>query len=159
MDLYGFEVRVIFLVQGDDILAFAWHYNRKKALTQLHRIMEYHNLNGEIVESKELEKLLAERISEVVEGGKIFKLPDFDYKNRAVYENIIKIPRGKTATYSKIAKLSGVNFTEMLITLMRNPLQVLIPCHRLVTKKGTLFGFHPLGKDVKKKLLQVEGVM
>ena len=44
------------------------------------------------------------------------------------------------------------------MALMRNPLQVLIPCHRLLTKKGTLMGFYPLDKDVKRRLLELEGV-
>ena len=41
---------------------------------------------------------------------------------------------------------------------MRNSLRVLIPCHRLLTRRGTLMGFYPLGKEVKKRLLKMEGV-
>ena len=159
MDLYGFKIKVVFLVKDGEILAYAWHYKRQNAHRQLNRIIEYHGLHGEIKESQDYETLLKEKIADVVERGKSFPLPDFEYKNRVVYENIIKIPKGKTATYSEIAKASGINFTEMLITLMRNPLQVLIPCHRLMTKKRTLFGFHPLGKEVKKRLLEVEGAI
>ncbi len=87
-----------------------------------------------------------------------FNLPDFNYQNKLVYENIIKIPKGRTATYAQIARKSKVEYNELLVTLMRNPFQVLIPCHRLVTNKGTLFGFYPLGKEVKRKLLELEGV-
>ncbi len=159
MDLYGFKIKVVFLVKDSKILAYAWHYKHQNALRQLNRIIEYHGLHGEIKESQDYEALLEKWVSDVVERGNQFVLPDFEYKNRVVYENIIKIPKGKTATYSEIAKVSGINFTEMLITLMRNPLQVLIPCHRLLTKKGTLFGFHPLGKEVKKRLLEVEGAI
>ncbi len=85
-------------------------------------------------------------------------LPDFEHQNRFVYENIIEIPRGKIATYAQIAKISSVKYTEMLKALMRNPFQILIPCHRLLTNKGSLFGFYPLGKEVKRKLLEIEGV-
>ena len=87
-----------------------------------------------------------------------FDLPDFDYRKRLVYENLMKISKGKTATYAQIARKSKVKYTELLIALMRNSFQVLIPCHRLVTNKGTLFGFYPLGKKVKRKLLEIEGV-
>jgi methylated-DNA-[protein]-cysteine S-methyltransferase len=87
-----------------------------------------------------------------------FNLPDFNYQNKLVYENIIKIPKGRTATYAQIARKSKVEYNELLVTLMRNLFQILIPCHRLVTNKGTLFGFYPLGKEVKRKLLELEGV-
>jgi len=73
-----------------------------------------------------------------------------NYKNKKVYEVLTKIPKGKTMTYSELANKLGVKYTEVLITLMRNPFQVLIPCHRLLTKKKTLMGFYPLGKEVKK---------
>ena len=75
-----------------------------------------------------------------------------------VYEKLVRIPRGKTITYSDLAKMCRVKYTEALMALMRNPLQVLIPCHRLLTKKGTLMGFYPLDKDVKRGLLELEGV-
>ena len=77
---------------------------------------------------------------------------------KTLYEGLIKIPKGKTMTYSELATRSGVKYTEVLITLMRNPFQVLIPCHRLLTQKGTLMGFYPLGKEVKKRLLEIEGI-
>ena len=157
MELYGFEIEVVFLRKKDEVLAYAWHYTREKAMSHLRKIMDYHNLKGEIVKSEALEDWLINEIRGVVEKGKKFLLPDFNYRNRAVYEEIIKIPRGETATYSEISHTSGVKFTQMLVSLMRNPFQILIPCHRLLTKRNTLMGFYPLGVEVKKKLLEIEG--
>jgi len=158
MNLYGFEVKVVFLIHNDEVFAYAWHYDERRALKHLSRIMEYHDLKGEIKKSTELEKWLKREIDKVVMKGSKFTLPDFKYRNRPVYENIMKIPKGKTATYAEIAKISAVKYTEMLKSLMRNPFQILIPCHRLLTNKGSLFGFYPLGKEVKRKLLEIEGV-
>lgn len=158
MELYGFKIKVVFLREKDDILAYSWHYTREKAVNHLRKIMDYHNLKGEVVESEVFELWLAEEIKKVVEKGKKFVLPDFNYRNRVLYEEIMKIPKGKTETYSKISKRAGIKFTEMLVALMRNPFQVLIPCHRLLTNKRTLFGFYPLGVEVKRKLLEIEGV-
>ncbi len=87
-----------------------------------------------------------------------FSLLSFDYKNKKVYMNILNIPRGETRSYSEIAAKSGIRYTELLVTLLRNPFQVLIPCHRLLTEKGALMGFYPLGKEVKMRLLSLEGV-
>ena len=157
MNLFGFEVEVLFLVKDGKALAYAWHYSKEKARKHMHRICEYHNLKGSISESKELENWLSEKLRSVVIRGEKFTLPEFEYRNRRVYERITEIPKGKVATYSDIAKMSGVKYVEMLVALMRNPFQILIPCHRLVTKKGTLMGFYPLGKEVKEALLKIEG--
>lgn len=148
MDLYGYN---------DEVLAYAWHYDEKRALKHLKKIVEFHNLKGKAKRSIELENWLKKKINDVVIRGIKFSMPNFEYRNRTVYENIIKIPKGKTATYAQIARVSKVKYTEMLITLMRNPFQILIPCHRLLTNKGSLFGFYPLGKKVKKRLLEIEG--
>lgn len=158
MELYGFKVKVVFFVCNDEVLAYGWHYEKKKAIKHLEKILEFHELeNGEIKSSVQLENWLKTEIKGVVERGLSFKLPpEVHYKNRLVYENIIKIPKGSTMTYAQIAKISGIKYTELLITLMRNPFQVLIPCHRLLTNKGSLMGFYPLGKEVKRRLLEVE---
>jgi len=158
MNLFGFEVNVVFLVGKETILAYSWHYNEEKARQVLRKIAEFHKIEGEVLKSLHLEKWLKNEVDRIVLKGEQFKMPDFEYRNRIVYENIINIPAGKTETYAAIARKSNVKFPELLITLMRNPFQILIPCHRLVTKRGTLMGFYPLGKNVKKKILEVEGV-
>ncbi len=158
MDICGLEVEVVFLVDEEIVLAYAWHHDEKRALNHLEKIRKFHDLGGEIRKSEELEEWLKRKVEETVLKGARFSLPNVNYRNRSVYENILKIPRGKTATYAQIAKESNVKYAELLVTLMRNPFQVLIPCHRLVTSKGTLFGFYPLGKEVKRKLLELEGV-
>jgi len=45
----------------------------------------------------------------------------------------------------------------IIIKKVRNPFQVLIPSHRLLTKSNSLKGFYPLGIEVKRKLLEIEG--
>ncbi len=158
MNLFGFEVDVLFLVQNNVVVAYGWHFDKDKSRKHLEKIKEYHALEGRIIESESLETWLEERLRGVVIEGEKFNLPDIGYTNRKVYERIIEIPRGKVATYSEIARLSGVRFTEVLVTLMRNPFQVLIPCHRLLTNKGSLMGFYPLRTRVKRKLLELEEI-
>jgi len=158
MELFGFKVKVVFLISNNDVLAYSWHYTDRKALKHMEKIIEFHNLSGKIMESAKLEKWLKEKLEDVIIGEEKFSLPEFNYANKRVYEEILKIRKGEILTYSDIAKYSGIKFPQLLITLMRNPFQILIPCHRLLTKKGTLMGFYPLGIEVKKKLLEIEGI-
>ena len=157
--LLGVNVVVKYLITDNVVSAYSWHYTENKALFHLKNIMAYHNLHGDIVESEVLDKWLLKELQNVVEWGRRFKLPSFSYKNIGVYTELVKIPRGKTVTYSDLAKMSKMKYTEVLVTLMRNPFQVLIPCHRLLTNRGTLMGFYPLGKDVKRRLLELEGAI
>jgi len=157
-EFLGVDVVIKYLITNNVVSAYSWHYTEDKALSHLRNIMEYHNLNGKIIESEKFDKWLLKELKNVVEKGKRFKLPSFSYKNMGVYEKLVRIPRGETITYSDLAKMCRVKYTEALMALMRNPLQVLIPCHRLLTKKGTLMGFYPLDKDVKRRLRELEGV-
>jgi len=156
-DLLGVKVYVYYLVFNDEVLAYSWHFNKNKALYNLAKITKYHNLEGKIVFEK-FNGSLVNEIEKVVLKGEKFSLPSFDYKNKKVYMNILDIPRGETRSYSEIAAKSSIRYIELLVMLLRNPFQVLIPCHRLLTKKGKLMGFYPLGKEVKMRLLSLEGV-
>ncbi len=90
--------------------------------------------------------------------GKTLALPDLPYRDGQVCRSLIAIPRGETRTYGALAREAGVPYPKLLTALLKNPFQVPIPCHRLVTRKGTLMGFDPLGVAVKRRLLELEGV-
>jgi len=156
--LFGFDVCVHFLISGNNILAYSWHYTEEGSLKHFEKIKKYHSLHGEILKSEKLESWLDRKLREVLLEGKRFKIPPFEYKNSKVYYELTKVPKGKTLTYSELARKSKTKYHEMLVTLLRNPFQVLIPCHRLLTNKGGLMGFYPLGKDVKRRLLEIEGI-
>ncbi len=158
IEILGLPVVVRFLVRSDRILAYAWHRDEGRAIRHLRRIKEYHSLEGEEVESKELEEWLAVWLRRVVLGGERFSLPEHPYRGVEAYRELLKVGRGETITYGELARRSGLPSREVLMALMRNPFQVLIPCHRLLTRTGGLMGFHPLGVEVKRRLLELEGV-
>jgi methylated-DNA-[protein]-cysteine S-methyltransferase len=70
-----------------------------------------------------------------------------------------KVPYGKTASYGTIATRLGYRGAARAVgqALHRNPVPVVIPCHRIVNKDGSLGGFG-LGLDMKIRLLAREGV-
>jgi len=157
LDLFGFKVHVYFLVSKDAILACGWHYEPDKALSHLNKIIEYHELEGDVIQSRIYEDWLRHQLNKTVLEGKVFRMPKVDYRDMNIYLKLLEVKRGETITYSELARRAGVRYTRILTALLRNPFQVLIPCHRLVTNKGTLMGFYPLGLKVKRRLLELEG--
>ncbi len=78
-----------------------------------------------------------------------------------VYEITKKIPRGKVATYSQIARLAGKPKASRAVGyfMKTNPLTPIIPCHRVVAKDGGLTGYSASGGlSAKKRMLISEGV-
>lgn len=75
-----------------------------------------------------------------------------------VWNEVKKIPYGKTKSYKSIAEKLG---NAKLIRAVgkangQNPVPILIPCHRVIGADGTLTGYAG-GLDVKEKLLEIEG--
>jgi len=75
---------------------------------------------------------------------------------RAVWQQISLIPRGKTITYGQIAQKIGSPQAAQAVgqACHRNPLALIIPCHRVVGKKA-LGGFAG-DKGIKNYLLGLE---
>jgi methylated-DNA-[protein]-cysteine S-methyltransferase len=73
-----------------------------------------------------------------------------------VFKEVSKIPWGKTATYGEIAQRVGTSPRAVGMALSKNPVLLVIPCHRVVAENG-LGGF-ARGVEMKKKLLELEGV-
>ena len=83
---------------------------------------------------------------------------------RAVWEILLKIPYGKTATYGQIAReiaaargLAKMSAQAVGGAVGHNEISIIIPCHRVIGAHGNLTGYAG-GIDRKIKLLQLEGV-
>ena len=79
---------------------------------------------------------------------------------RAVLTECAAIPRGQTATYGELARRVGrpLAFRAVGNAMHTNPIPIVIPCHRVLGANGSLTGFGG-GLDVKRRLLELEGVM
>lgn len=77
-----------------------------------------------------------------------------------VWNELLKIPFGKTLSYKDIAK--RINKPNALRAVGnacgKNPIPIIIPCHRVVAANGKLGGYSN-GLDIKKKLLKIEKVL
>lgn len=76
-----------------------------------------------------------------------------------VYEALLKIPYGKTASYGEIAAMIGKPKAARAVgqAVNKNPLMIIVPCHRIIGKDGSLTGFYG-GLALKEKLLKIEGI-
>ncbi len=85
-------------------------------------------------------------------------LPDDGFTAR-VWREIARIPRGQVRSYARVAKNLRKPQAARAVgqACGRNPLPLVIPCHRVVTTDRRLGGFTG-GLDVKRKLLALEGV-
>ncbi|SHI31358.1 methylated-DNA--[protein]-cysteine S-methyltransferase [Parasporobacterium paucivorans] len=75
----------------------------------------------------------------------------------SVWNELQNIPYGETACYSQIAERIGNPKACRAVggANGRNPIPIIIPCHRVISKDKTLGGFSG-GLDIKEKLLAVE---
>lgn len=78
---------------------------------------------------------------------------------KSVWQALLKIPYGKTRSYKKIAKAIGKpGATQAVGTAIgKNPILVIIPCHRVIKTDGSIGGF-AYGSQIKRRLLEIEGI-
>ncbi len=77
---------------------------------------------------------------------------------RSVWEATRTIPYGETRSYSWVARAIGKPAAARAVgqALGRNPLAIVVPCHRVLGNDGGLCGFGG-GLEIKKRLLELEG--
>jgi AraC family transcriptional regulator of adaptative response/methylated-DNA-[protein]-cysteine methyltransferase len=101
-------------------------------------------------------------IDRYLSQGEALELP-FDLAGgtalqRMVWLALRKIPYGETISYTTLAERVGFPRAIRAVASAcgANPVPLILPCHRVVAKDGTLGGFSLGGLDVKEKLLALE---
>jgi methylated-DNA-[protein]-cysteine S-methyltransferase len=81
------------------------------------------------------------------------------FRNRALHA-VARIPYGKTRTYGEIAKAAGNPraFRAAGTACGRNPIPLIVPCHRVVQSGGGV-GNYGGGPEMKRALLDLEGAL
>ncbi|KQX63500.1 MULTISPECIES: methylated-DNA--[protein]-cysteine S-methyltransferase [unclassified Streptomyces] len=77
---------------------------------------------------------------------------------RSVWDGLRKIPYGETRTYGELAEALGNPTASRAVGLAngRNPIGIIVPCHRVIGAGGGLTGYGG-GLDRKRRLLDFEG--
>lgn len=97
--------------------------------------------------------------------GKQKRLPDirFNFSNYSskeisVLKTVLRIPPGRTLSYSEIAHIAGIPRAARFVgnTMAKNRTPLLIPCHRVILSDGKP-GHYGYGSEMKAELLRREG--
>jgi methylated-DNA-[protein]-cysteine S-methyltransferase len=77
----------------------------------------------------------------------------------SVWRELLKIPYGNVRTYREIAEKIGNPRAARAVgnAAGANPIPIIIPCHRVIGVNG--LGGYSCGIQIKKKLLEIEGVL
>ena len=109
-----------------------------------------------------LMKTIVKQIEEYFQGKRTqFDLPlvmngtDFQVK---IWKLLMRIPYGTTLAYVKVAQEFGDSKMVRAVAsaIAKNPLSILIPCHRVIGSDGSMVGYSG-GIPVKRLLLELEG--
>ena len=75
----------------------------------------------------------------------------------ACWHALIKIPYGETRSYRDIAQAIGHPHAYRAVGMSnnRNPVAIVVPCHRVIASSGSLCGYGG-GLDIKRRLLDLE---
>lgn len=115
------------------------------------------------IEETDLIKECFKQLKEYFEGNRVkFDLPldargtEFQKK---VWNELLSIPYGETKSYKDIAVAIGNEKACRAIGMAnnKNPIPIIIPCHRVIGSNGKLVGYAG-GLNVKEKLLNIEKI-
>jgi O-6-methylguanine DNA methyltransferase len=78
----------------------------------------------------------------------------------ACWRGLLAIPYGETRSYSDVARVVGKPnaFRAVGMANNRNPVAIVVPCHRVIASDGTLCGYGG-GLGIKRRLLELEGAV
>jgi O-6-methylguanine DNA methyltransferase len=114
------------------------------------------------IESEERLALYASQLSEYFSGARReFEFP-LDLRGtefqQQCWRALLAIPYGETRSYSDIARAVGCSagFRAVGQANHRNPIPIVVPCHRVIASNGELAGYGG-GLQIKRALLKLEG--
>lgn len=105
---------------------------------------------------KVADQLEAYFAGELTEFDVAFRVEGTEFQRR-VWSALLEIPYGETWSYGRVAKHIGQPTASRAVGMAngRNPVAIIVPCHRVIGSTGTLTGYGG-GLDRKRTLLDLE---
>jgi O-6-methylguanine DNA methyltransferase len=125
------------------------------------RVMRLHPKKFELRESKQALAPYARELKEYFDGERREFSMALDLRGTpfqlACWQALLAIPYGETRSYADIARVIGHPnaFRAVGMANNRNPVAIVVPCHRVIASSGSLRGYGG-GLDLKRKLLDLE---
>ncbi len=92
------------------------------------------------------------------DASKLPLAPEGTAFQKRVWQELLAIPYGEASTYGVLAKKLNSSARAVGGAVGRNPISILIPCHRVLGSDGSLTGYDG-GIERKKQLLKLETVI
>ncbi|WP_195940053.1 methylated-DNA--[protein]-cysteine S-methyltransferase [Romboutsia sp. 1001713B170131_170501_G6] len=131
-----------------------------KGITDLY-LAEKLSLEDMNIEETPLIKETAKQLQEYLLGHRIefdvpLSLKGTEFQKR-VWNELKDVPYGKTYSYKELAQKIGKPTAARAVGMAnnKNPILIIIPCHRVIGADGSLVGY-AAGLDIKKQLLDME---
>jgi len=112
-------------------------------------------INGSLIRESndEIKKQVKEYLNNDRESFELNKTFPLTFTGKVMKEND-RIPYNETKTYGEIANKLNTAPIAVGRACGRNPLPLVVPCHRITSKNG--LGGYAYGREVKEKLLRLE---
>ena len=149
---YEYEGQMRINIKVDPQWRDFWREAYAAVIPGYHQNKEHWNtviLDGSIPD-KDIKRMIAESYDLIT-----------DSPTKRIYEAVKTIPKGKVATYGKVAELAGNPRMSRAVgnALHHNPDPEHIPCYRVVNSKGELAGAFAFGGEhVQEELLKADGI-
>ncbi len=159
--IYPSPVGKLLLIRKDDVLTGVFFEDEMGSLPQVES--EYENQPILMSDDEPLNELM-QQLDEYFAGRRqAFQLtrltiqPNGTAFQLRVWKELCRIPYGQTISYGELAGRIGQPNASRAVGLAngRNPVSILIPCHRVIGSNGKLVGYGG-GLDRKQKLFDIE---
>lgn len=149
----------VWVAYRDEVIRFVSSMDEETFLTRAREA-----LDEPLFREEQPPAVVARRVLAAIEGRR--PLPEqVDLSTvtpfqRAVLEAALRIPRGEVRSYAWIARELGHPRAVRAVgtALARNPIQYVIPCHRVIRSGGDLGNYSGGGVETKERALHYEGV-
>ncbi|HYV34961.1 MAG TPA: methylated-DNA--[protein]-cysteine S-methyltransferase, partial [Gemmataceae bacterium] len=129
----------------------------RQTLTQLVDEMQQRHPNADVVEDQTAARQAFKQVDGWLAGKIKSRELSLDLRGTPfqmqVWKEMLRVPHGKTCSYTELARRVGKPRAVRAVAsaCARNPVGLLVPCHRIVRQDGTLGGYY-WGLDKKEKL-------
>ncbi|OOH87584.1 cysteine methyltransferase [Pasteurellaceae bacterium 15-036681] len=151
---------LLLLAQDDGLIYIEFELEQRSTSTQ--HFIQANDTSGEIWDIfcktiKVLDRYFSGELIDFIQLD--FLKPIGTPFQQSVWQKLLEIPYGQTTTYGEIAQSLGKPNAMRAVggAVGRNPISILIPCHRVLGRDKTLTGFGG-GLPNKRFLLNLEGI-